>query len=101
MKRVKRKTQRRKRKRTQRGGNPLTAIDVAQSVYKLLPGVDKNLMKKFWSGKIAKGVFNKKNGILTKKFWKPAGAYKDSGPGKSCNRVVYDKKSGKYRNKYC
>ena len=36
-------------------------------------GGDKDLFKKYWSGDIAKGAFNTKTGLFSKKFWtKPA-----------------------------
>ena len=74
-----------------------TAQDLAAALMASTGG-DKDLFKKYWSGDIAKGAFNNKTGLFSKKFWtNPA---KDQNDG-TCNRVVYDKKKGKFRNMYC
>ena len=79
-------------------GKKIPGFSQAQDVYKLLPGVDKKLLDKYWSGDIAKGAFNTKTGLFSKRFW--------TGPSKSratepCNYTDYDKKSGKWVNHYC
>ena len=79
-------------------GKKIPGFSQAQDVYKLLPGVDKKLLDKYWSGDIAKGAFNTKTGLFSKKFW--------TGPNKSratepCNYTDYDKKRGKWVNHYC
>ena len=43
------------------------AQDVATALM-ALSGGDKDLFKKYWSGDIAKGAFNKKTGLFSKKF---------------------------------
>ena len=55
---------------------------------------DKKLFDKCWSGNIAKGAFNNKTGLFSKKFWTHPKNTTDP-----CNRVVY--KNGKYHIKYC
>ena len=77
-------------------GNKIPGFSQAQDIYKLLPGVDKQLLDKYWSGDIAKGAFNTKTGLFSKKFWT-----KPKRVTEPCNEVVYDKKTGKFRNKYC
>ena len=77
-------------------GGKIPGFSQAQDIYKLLPGVDKKLLDKYWSGDIAKGAFNTKTGLFSKKFWT-----KPSQVTEPCNRVTYDKKTGKYRNQYC
>ena len=42
--------------------------DVASFIIGLTGG-DKKLFDKYWSGDIAKGAFNKKTGLFSKKFW--------------------------------
>ena len=79
-------------------GKKIPGFSQAQDVYKLLPGVDKKLLDKYWSGDIAKGAFNKKTGLFSKRFW--------TGPSRSratepCNYTDYDKKRGKWVNHYC
>ena len=69
------------------------AQDVAAAIMAVTGG-DKNLFKKYWSGAIAKGAFNKKTGLFSKKFW--THPKNTTGP---CNRVVY--KNGKWHNQYC
>ena len=69
----------------------------AQDIASALMGVtggDKDLFKKYWSGDIAKGAFNKKTGLFSKKFW--THPKNTTGP---CNRVVF--KNGKWHNEYC
>ena len=75
-------------------GKKIPGFSQAQSLYKLLPGVDKKLLDKYWAGDIAKGAFNKKTGLFSKKFW--THPKKTTEP---CNRVVY--KNGKWHNQYC
>ena len=77
-------------------GKKIPGFSQAQDIYKLLPGVDKKLLDKYWSGDIAKGAFNKKTGLFSKKFWT-----KPTRVTEPCNQVIYDKKTGKYRNTYC
>ena len=77
-------------------GEKIPGFQQAQDIYKLLPGVDKQLLDSYWSGDIAKGAFNTKSGLFSKKFWT-----KPKRVTEPCNEVVYDKKTGKFRNKYC
>ena len=77
-------------------GKKIPGFSQAQDIYKLLPGVDKKLLDKYWSGDIAKGAFNTKTGLFSKKFW--THPKNTTGP---CNQIIYDKKTGKYRNTYC
>ena len=44
------------------------AQDVAAAIMAVTGG-DKDLFKKYWSGDIAKGAFNTKTGLFSKKFW--------------------------------
>ena len=67
--------------------------DVAAAIMAITGG-DKGLFKKYWSGDIAKGAFNTKTGLFSKKFW--THPKNTTGP---CNRVVY--KNGKWHNQYC
>ena len=69
------------------------AQDVAAAIMAVTGG-DKDLFKKYWSGDIAKGAFNTKTGLFSKKFW--THPKNTTGP---CNRVVY--KNGKWHNQYC
>ena len=69
------------------------AQDVAAAIMAVTGG-DKDLFKKYWSGDIAKGAFNKKTGLFSKKFW--THPKNTTGP---CNRIVY--KNGKWHNQYC
>ena len=78
-------------------GEKIPGFSQAQDIYKLLPGVDKKLLDKYWSGDIAKGAFNTKTGLFSKKFWTRPSRNTDP----SCNKVTYDKKTGKFRNQYC
>ena len=78
-------------------GKKIPGFSQAQAFYTFLPGVDKKLLDKYWSGDIAKGAFNTKTGLFSKKFWSQPSKNTDA----SCNKVVYDKKTGKYRNMYC
>ena len=77
-------------------GKKIPGFSQAQDIYKWLPGVDKKLLDKYWSGDIAKGAFNTKTGLFSKKFW--THPKNTTGP---CNQIIYDKKTGKYRNTYC
>ena len=77
-------------------GEKIPGFSQAQDIYKLLPGVDKKLLDKYWSGDIAKGAFNTKTGLFSKKFWT-----KPTRVTEPCNQIIYDKKTGKYRNTYC
>ena len=54
-------------------------------------GGDKDLFKKYWSGEIAKGAFNKDTGVFSKKFW--------THPDKDC-RMKLKKIKGKWHNIY-
>ena len=78
-------------------GDKIPGFSQAQAFYTFLPGVDKKLLDNYWSGDIAKGAFNTKTGLFSKKFWSQPSKKTDA----SCNKVVYDKKSGKWRNMYC
>ena len=69
------------------------AQDIASSLMGITGG-DKKLFDKYWSGDIAKGAFNKKTGLFSKKFWTHP---KDT--TSPCNRVVF--KNGKWHNEYC
>ena len=69
------------------------AQDVAAAIMAVTGG-DKDLFKKYWSGAIAKGAFNKKTGLFSKKFW--THPKNTTGP---CNQIVY--KNGKWHNQYC
>ena len=71
------------------------AQDVAAAIMAITGG-DKDLFKKYWSGAIAKGAFNTDTGLFSKKFW--THPKNTTGP---CNQIIYDKKTGKYRNTYC
>ena len=75
-------------------GKKIPGFSQAQAFYKFLPGVDKKLLDKYWSGDIAKGAFNTKTGLFSKKFW--THPKNKTGP---CNRIVY--KNGKWHNMYC
>ena len=78
-------------------GEATQAINPMISIYKTLPGVDKKLFDKYWSGDIARGAFNKKTGLFSKKFWTHPKNRTDA----KCNYVSYDKRTGKYVNHYC
>ena len=78
-------------------GEKIPGFQQAQDIASALMGFtggDKDLFKKYWSGDIAKGAFNKKTGLFSKKFWTHP---KDT--TSPCNRVVY--KNGKWHNQYC
>ena len=78
-------------------GNKVPGFQQSQDVASALmalSGGDKKLFDKYWSGDIAKGAFNKKTGLFSKKFWTHPKNTTDP-----CNRVVY--KNGKYHIKYC
>ena len=77
-------------------GKKIPGFSQAQAFYKLLPGVDKKLLDKYWAGDIAKGAFNTKTGLFSKKFWTHPSRVTEP-----CNTITYDKKTGKYRNHYC
>ena len=77
-------------------GKKIPGFSQAQDIYKLLTGVDKKLLDKYWSGDIAKGAFNKKTGLFSKKFWTHPSRVTEP-----CNVTTYDKKSGKWVNHYC
>ena len=66
------------------------AQDVAAAIMAVTGG-DKDLFKKYWSGAIAKGAFNKKTGLFSKKFW--------THPKKDC-RMELKKINGKWHNTY-
>ena len=71
-------------------GDKIPGFQQAQDIAKIfLP--DKKLFDKYWSGDIAKGAFNTKTGLFSKKFWTHPSEKQDP----SCNKIVYDKKSGK------
>ena len=69
------------------------AQDVAAAIMAVTGG-DKDLFKKYWSGDIAKGAFNTKTGLFSKKFW----THPKNTTG-ACNRIVF--KNGKWHNQYC
>ena len=48
-------------------GAKIPGFSQAQDIYKLLPGVDKQLLDKYWSGDIAKGAFNTKDWSVQQK----------------------------------
>ena len=64
------------------------AQDVAAAIMAITGG-DKDLFRKYWSGAIAKGAFNTKTGLFSKKFWTP--------PKKGC-RMELKKINGKWHN---
>ena len=66
------------------------AQDAAAAIMAITGG-DKDLFKKYWSGAIAKGAFNTKTGLFSKKFWTP--------PKKGC-RMELKKINGKWHNTY-
>ncbi|KAL9964621.1 hypothetical protein ACROYT_G028284 [Oculina patagonica] len=72
------------------------AQDLASAIMGATGG-DKDLLKRYWSGNIAKGAFNKKNGLFSKKFWTSPSEHQDP----SCSATIWDKKSKKWRNTYC
>ena len=75
-------------------GEKIPGFQQAQDLASAIMGVtggDKKLFDKYWSGDIAKGAFNNKTGLFSKKFW--------THPSKNCvMRVV--KKNGKWHNTY-
>ena len=78
-------------------GEKIPGFQQAQDLASIIMGItggDKKLFDKYWSGDIAKGAFNKKTGLFSKKFW--THPKNTTGP---CNRVVY--KNGKWHNEYC
>ena len=78
-------------------GDKIPGFQQAQDMASFIMGAtggDKKLLDKYWSGDIAKGAFNKKTGLFSKKFWTHP---KDT--TNPCNRVVY--KNGKWHNQYC
>ena len=53
-------------------GDKIPGFQQAQDLASAIMGVtggDKKLFDKYWSGDIAKGAFNKKTGLFSKKFW--------------------------------
>ena len=53
-------------------GEKIPGFQQAQDAASFIMGItggDKTLFDKFWSGDIAKGAFNKKTGLFSKKFW--------------------------------
>ena len=56
-----------------------------------ITGGDKKLFDKYWSGDIAKGAFNTKTGLFSKKFW--------TRPKKGCTMELV-KRDGKWHNTY-
>ena len=66
------------------------AQDVAAAIMAVTGG-DKDLFKKYWSGDIAKGAFNTKTGLFSKKFW--------THPKKGCRGEI-KKINGKWHNTY-
>ena len=72
-------------------GKKIPGFSQAQDIYNLLPGVDKKLLDKYWAGDIAKGAFNTKTGLFSKKFW--------THPKKGC-RMELKKINGKWHNTY-
>ena len=78
-------------------GDKIPGFQQAQDAASFIMGItggDKKLFDKFWSGDIAKGAFNSRTGLFSKKFW--THPKNTTGP---CNRVVY--KNGKWHNTYC
>ena len=78
-------------------GDKIPGFQQAQDLASALMGAtggDKDLFKKYWSGKFLKGMVDKDTGLFSKKFW--SHPKNTTGP---CNRVVY--KNGKYHNMYC
>lgn len=73
-------------------GEKIPGFSQAQNIYTYIPGVDKNLFKKYWSGDIAKGAFKTK----TELFWTHPDPKKEKG---SCNYA--EKINGKWVNHYC
>ena len=75
-------------------GNKIPGFKPAQSMASAImaiTGGDKDLFKKYWSGDIAKGAFNTKTGLFSKKFW--------TRPKKGCTMRL-KKINGKYHNTY-
>ena len=66
-------------------GEQIPGFQQAQDIAKFfLP--DKKLLDNYWSGDIAKGAFNTKTGLFSKKFWThPSDKKQDP----SCNRIVF------------
>ena len=67
-------------------GKTIPGFSQAQALYKFLPGVDKKLLDKYWSGDIAKGAFNTKTGLFSKNFWTHPSKVTEP-----CNTITYDK----------
>ena len=79
-------------------GDKIPGFQQAQDIASALIGVtegDKDLFKKYWIGDIAKGAFNKKTGLFSKKFWTRPSDKQDP----SCSGIVW--KNGKWHNTYC
>ena len=66
------------------------AQQIASKIMEITGG-DKDLFKKYWSGEIAKGAFNKDTGVFSKKFW--------THPDDKC-RMKLKKINGKWHNIY-
>ena len=81
-------------------GSKIPGFNLVQSLFTMLSGVDKKLPDKYWAGDIAKGAFNTKTGVFSKKFWTHP-SQKSATRGTPCNSVTYDKKSGKWVNHCC
>ena len=81
-------------------GKKIPGFSELQTFYTWLPGVDKKLLDKYWAGDIAKGAFNTKTGLFSKKFWTHP-SEESASRGAPCNSVTYDKKSGIWVNHYC
>lgn len=60
------------------------------------PSTKKETLDRYWSGNIAKGAFNSKNGLFSSKFWSHPDPKKQN---PSCN--YSEKKNGKWINHYC
>ena len=79
-------------------GEKIPGFQQAQDLASAIMGVtggDKKLFDKYWSGDIAKGAFNKKTGLFSKKFWTRPSDKQDP----SCSGIVW--KNGKWHNTYC
>ena len=75
-------------------GDNIPGFQQAQDLASAIMGVtggDKKLFDKYWNGDIAKGAFNKKTGLFSKKFW--------THPSKDCTMRLL-KKNGKWHNTY-
>ena len=77
-------------------GKKIPGFSQAQKVYTMLPGVDKKLLDKYWSGDIAKGAFNTKTGLFSKKSWTHPS--EDIAQNPKATLSLMTKKSGKWVN---